>query len=157
MRMTSLSVRAFLCFIFLFLSKLSFASDGYFVYTKFQVVNLRVGPGKSYPISWVIKYKGEPLKVYHKVDNWLKCKDYNGDEGWAHLSNVSKRAPNVVIKSADKGYVVLYARSDESSRKLFRVEGGRRVKLKKCNSEWCKISVNNQDAWVLRDFVWGAN
>lgn len=157
MKTIFLSVRTFLCIVYLFCAKGSLASDASFVYTKFQVVNLRVGPGKTYPISWVMKYKGEPLQVYHKVDNWLKCKDYNGDEGWAHVSNVSKRNPHVVVSAADKGYVILYARADEASRRMFRVEGGRRVKLKKCDDRWCKVSVNNQDVWVLRSFVWGVN
>ena len=128
---------------------------GYFIYTKFKIVNLRVGPGKDYPINWVIKYKGEPLEVLHKVENWLMCRDFNGDEGWAHVSNVSKRDPHVIIKTPEKTYVTAYARADESSRRLFRIENGRRSRLKKCDVKWCKISINNQDAWVLKDFLWG--
>jgi SH3-like domain-containing protein len=133
------------------------AQEKYFVYTKFQVVNLRVGPGKTHPISWEIKYKGEPLEVYHTIENWLKCVDYNGDEGWVHSSNVSKRNPSVVIRTLGSKYVIFYARDDESSRRLFKVENGRRVKLKKCNEKWCKVAANNQSAWVLREFVWGVN
>ena len=144
--------------IFLFLGS-AYASTAKpsFVYTKFKEMNLRVGPGKSYPISWVINYKGEPLEVHHKVDNWLKCKDFNGDEGWVHLSNVSKRNPHIIIVSQQKKYVIVYARADESSRRLFRIENGRRSKLKKCDDKWCKIAVNNQDAWVLRESVWGVS
>lgn len=157
MKKISLSARGALFVLCLVLSNWCLASDAYFVYTKFKIVNLRVGPGKTYPINWVVKYKGEPLKVYHKVDNWLKCKDYNGDDGWAHVSNVSRRNPQVVITSNGKKYMILYAMADESSRRLFRVEDGRRVKLKKCDNQWCKVLINNQDAWVLKDSIWGVN
>lgn len=139
------------------LSGFAFAEAIEFVYAKFQIVHLRVGPGKAYPISWVIKNKGEPLEVSHKMENWLRCKDFDGDEGWVHVSNVSKRDRHVVIKSPGKKYIIAYARDDESSRRVFRIEGGRRVKLKKCEDKWCKISVDNQDAWVLKEFTWGAS
>lgn len=144
------------CLFGLFFSGLAFSSETYFVYTKFAEVNLRVGPGTTYPINWVIQYKGEPLEVSHKMDNWLKCKDFNGDDGWVQVSSVSRRNPHVVIKSPQKKYIIVYVRADESSKRLFRVESGRRSKLKKCNDKWCKISIDNQDAWVLREYVWGA-
>ena len=146
-----------LFFLYISYSEAVALQEKYFIYTKFNVVNLRVGPGKTYPIYWEIKYKGEPLQVHHRIDNWLKCTDYNGDGGWVHLSNVSKRNPHVIVRTLGKPYIFLYARDDESSRRMFRVEDGRRVKLNKCNEKWCKISVNNQSVWLLKDFVWGVN
>lgn len=157
MKMIFLRARVLLLFLLIFNSHISLAANTYFVYTKFKSVNLRVGPGKTYPINWVIEYNGEPLEVYNKVENWLRCVDFNGDEGWVHVSNISKRNPNIVVRSAKKQYVTLFAREDEKSRRLFRVENGRRIKLKKCNETWCKVSVNNQDAWVLKIFTWGSN
>jgi SH3-like domain-containing protein len=138
-------------------SACAFAEEKDFVYAKFPVLNLRVGPGKTYPINWVIKYKGEPLEVSHKIDNWLKCKDFEGSDGWVHVSNISKRDPHVIVNAPGKKYVVAYARANESARKLFRVESGRRSKLKKCDDKWCKISVNNQDAWILKSYLWGVS
>jgi SH3-like domain-containing protein len=157
MKKIFLKARLAVSLLSIVISCFAFADDVEFVYAKFQIVHLRVGPGKTYPISWVIKNKGEPLEVSHKIENWLRCKDFDGDEGWVHVSNVSKRDKHVIIKAPGKQYIIAHARSDDSSRRVFRIENGRRIKLKKCEDKWCKISVDNQDAWILKEFTWGAS
>ncbi len=132
--------------------------ESVFMYTKFTEVYFRVGPGKTYPIKWVINYAGEPLRVSHQYDNWVRCIDFNGDEGWVHSSNISKRKPNIIINSLpDAKYAFLYVRPDLGSRKVLKLQSGLRVPLKKCEKEWCQVVVNEDTGWVQKHLVWGAN
>jgi len=54
-------------------------------------VYLRFGPGREYPISWVLARKGLPVEIIGEFDTWRKVKLHDGDEGWIHSSLLSGR------------------------------------------------------------------
>jgi SH3-like domain-containing protein len=54
-------------------------------------VNLRFGPGKEYPISWVLAREGLPVEIIGEFDTWRKVRLHDGDEGWVHSSLLSSR------------------------------------------------------------------
>ena len=157
-----MKARILICSFLLLFSNSVFANltaiEPVFMYTKFKEVYFRVGPGKTYPIKWIINYAGEPLRVSHHIDNWYRCIDFNGDEGWVHSSNISKRKPNAIVATlAQAKYALLYVRADLNSRKLLKLQNGLRVPLKKCEKKWCQIVVNETAGWVQKTLLWGAN
>lgn len=45
------------------------------------VINLRAGPGTDAEVLWQVK-RGYPLQVLQRQGEWLKVRDFEGDEGW---------------------------------------------------------------------------
>lgn len=129
-------------------------SKEYFVYLKSDEANLRTGPSKKHAIKWIIKNKGEPLRVTMKFEQWVKVKDIEGDDGWL-LESLVTTAPQKVIISGDK-LVLMYKKPDIASKKLARLQKNLRVKIHKCTKdEWCNISIHDQKGWVEQKFIWG--
>lgn len=145
-------------FITFTLSFYCLASDGAheFIYLKSKEVNLRSGPGKEYPIEWVIESKGEPVILLQKFDQWFKVQDFEGASGWAHVAMVSKTNKYAIVRAL-KGskHVLMYARDDSSSRMLCKLEGGVRLKVRKCKEAWCKVEVQDFKGWIESKYLWG--
>ena len=55
--------------------------------------NLRVGPGKRYPVDWIYRRRGVPVLVTAEFEHWRKILDADGAEGWLHKSLLSAGAP----------------------------------------------------------------
>src|SRR5690606_9676524 len=49
-------------------------------------VNLRTGPGTSYPVDWVYHRRRLPVEVIGEFESWRKIRDWQGTVGWVHQS-----------------------------------------------------------------------
>jgi SH3-like domain-containing protein len=126
----------------------------YFVYLKSNEVNLRTGPSKKYPIKWVIKHPGEPLRVIAKFEQWIKVRDIDEDEGWVMDAFASPKLQGGIIVGSK--LVTMYKRPVTSSQKIARLEQKVRVKVNKCiETEWCSISIKDFKGWVPQKYLWG--
>jgi SH3-like domain-containing protein len=122
-----------------------------FVSLRSGEVNVRTGPGTSYPIEWVFTRKGMPVEVVAEFDVWRRIRDIGGTEGWVHRSLLrGVRTVQVVGSLRD-------LRRDPSpgAALLARVEPGVIAELKRCTRDWCEIAVGGYDGWLGRDEVWG--
>ena len=45
-------------------------------------VNLRVGPSENFPIDWVYRRQGLPVKVLRVMQGWRLVEDPDGTRGW---------------------------------------------------------------------------
>src|SRR5919106_133867 len=54
-------------------------------------VNLRFGPGETYPIAWILTREGLPVEIVEEFDTWRKVRLHDGDFGWIHGSLLSSR------------------------------------------------------------------
>ncbi|MGH7088184.1 MAG: SH3 domain-containing protein, partial [Stellaceae bacterium] len=61
-----------------------------------DLVNLRAGPGTSYPIQWVYQRRGLPVEVTAAFDVWRRVRDSDGTEGWVHERMLTRRRDAVV-------------------------------------------------------------
>ena len=52
-----------------------------FVSLAAKEVNLRAGPGKNYPVTWVFVRKGLPVMVTAEFEYWRKVRDLDGEAG----------------------------------------------------------------------------
>ena len=68
-----------------------------FVSLAAERVNVRFGPGRQYPVSWMFARKGLPVEIIAEFDTWRKIRDYDGEEGWIHSSLLSSRRTIMVI------------------------------------------------------------
>lgn len=123
-----------------------------YVSLKSSEVNLRVGPGKEYPVSWVLLRSGLPVMLVTEFDQWRKIQLLDGTEGWVHKSMLS--AKNNAIVSSE--YAILY-KSASSAHPVAKLENGVIVRCLKIDGDWVKVEVNKIRGWLRCRNLWGVN
>jgi SH3-like domain-containing protein len=122
-----------------------------FVSLRSDQVNLRVGPGESYPIQWVLTHKEMPVEIIKEFEHWRMIHDWQGDEGWVHERMVTGKR-TVVVKG---GVCALHRQPDLASGLVARAEPGVFAHLLECRGVWCRIEAASITGWVQRNAVWG--
>jgi SH3-like domain-containing protein len=115
-------------------------------------VNLRYGPGREYPVSWVLARRGLPVEIIAEFDAWRKVRLHDSDEGWIHSSLLSSRR-TIVIKDAIAD--VRRTPSDDG-RVVLRAEPGVIGELLDCEENWCRVDIQGRRGWLGRQAFWGA-
>lgn len=125
----------------------------YWATIKAETLNMRAGPGRDFPVRWVYRREGLPLKVVRVHEGWRLVRDPAGDEGWVTAN----------LLSADRGALVtgedLAAIRDKpigSSRLKWNVEPGVVVALGKCEAGWCAIDAQGHRGFMQAARLWGA-
>ncbi len=52
-----------------------------FVSLRADLVNLRVGPGETYPIQWVLTRKEMPVEIIREFEHWRMIRDSRAEPG----------------------------------------------------------------------------
>ena len=122
-----------------------------YVSLKFDEVNVRVGPGKRYPIRYVYKRAHLPVKIIEEFAHWRKIADFEGSSGWVHKGAVDgKRTAMVMDKTQN-----LYSDPDAASGTVMRAEARVIGQLKKCEPDWCQMEINGHKGWIRKADIWG--
>lgn len=116
-------------------------------------LNMRVGPSEDYPISWVYRRPGLPVKVLRVHESWRLIQDPAGSKGW-----VASR-----LLSPERGAIITGGRpvamrdgpGGTAPVKWF-VAAGVVGRLGDCNAGRCRFTVGVQDGWVEQKRLWGA-
>lgn len=126
-----------------------------FYATRNAPINMRSGPGKKYPIKWVLQAQGTPLAFLAKFHNWYKVKDSIGDIGWIQRSLLVPNKNVIVIAKQ----AVLYADQDKQSQQLATLKKNVIMRVLKDRKEWLEVSVLGTKpllkGYVLREDIWG--
>lgn len=116
-------------------------------------VNMRTGPGLRYPIDWVYRRAGWPVRVLAEFDVWRKVRDPDGIEGWVHQRMLSSRRGTVIqgeirlIRQQPLAAAPILARAEP--RVVARLEG--------CEGGWCEIEAAGYRGWVEAAALWGTD
>ena len=116
-------------------------------------VNMRVGPGEDYRISWVYHRQHLPLKVLRMMEGWRLVQDPDGAQGWV-LARLLTRERSGFVTGREPAEMHEAANAD--SRLLWRLAPGVVGKLGNCGSGWCQITVGPRQGYVEQALVWGA-
>lgn len=122
-----------------------------FVTLKSNKVNMRVGPGREYPLSWVYKQKNLPLKVIAEFDVWRKVTDHEGTTGWVHSQLVTLKRYALIQSRLTK----LHRKADSDSPVVAVADRGVLLELQLCEPLWCRVASDDLRAYVRRDDIWG--
>ena len=122
-----------------------------FVSLKSDEVNMRVGPGREYPLSWVYKQKHLPVKVIAEFDIWRKVIDHEGTTGWVHGQLVTLKRYALIQSRLTK----LYRKADFDSPVVAVADKGVLVELQLCEPQWCRVATDELRAFVRREDIWG--
>jgi len=113
--------------------------------------NIRSGPGTTYDILWQVE-RYYPIEVLHKVGQWYKFKDFEGDIGWVKntivddtLTVITSEGNKVNVR---KGPGIKYD-------KVFMVEKGVPFKVIQKKGTWLQIEHADGDkGWIFKNLVW---
>ena len=116
-------------------------------------VNMRVGPGEDYKISWVYHRPQLPLKVLRLKESWRLVQDHAGTQGWMMSRFLTRERGGVVIgeRTAE-----MRQKGEAGARMLWRVAPGVVGKLGECSDGWCGFEVSGHFGFVPQDRLWGA-
>lgn len=114
------------------------------------LANIRSGPGKKYDIIWNME-KYHPVLVLKKSGRWIHFRDFEGDEGWIHVSLLNK-APTVITK---KTICNIRSGPGTSFQIVFTVGKAIPFKIIKRKGNWIQIQHADGDTgWIHKSLVW---
>lgn len=120
---------------------------------KSEKVNLRAGPGKRYPIRWVLSRKNMPVKVIREFDNWRQIELFDGEtKGWVYKNMLSPKRTAIIIGGTQK----IYKKASKYSNLILKLEKNVIVELDHCKNAWCSIKVSGYKGWIEKSKLWGA-
>lgn len=116
-------------------------------------VNMRVGPSEAYPIDWVYRRQGLPVKVVRLNQGWRLVEDPDGERGWIIARLLDPDRGAIVT---GEGLAEMRAAPEAGAGVLWRAEPGVVGALGECDEGWCQLDVGGRKGWVLAERLWGA-
>lgn len=130
-----------------------------FVSLKPGRVNLRVGPGRDYAVTWLFLKSGLPVEIVQEYDNWRRIRDSEGTEGWVYQSLLSgKRTAMTAPWQRDKDGAMLnvFSKADDKAGVVAKVQPGVLATLKTCDGDYCRVVFSGANGWMRQSDIWGA-
>ena len=115
-------------------------------------VNMRVGPSQDYPIEWVYKRQGLPVKVLRLQEGWRLISDPDGTQGWVVARLLDPERSALVV---GEGLAQIRIAPGEGSQFKWNVEPGVVGKLGKCDAGWCEFDAGGHKGWIREGRLWG--
>ncbi len=124
----------------------------YWAALRHDKANMRVGPSQEYPIEWIYRRKGLPVKVVRVREGWRLVQDIDGTQGWIAASQLT---PDRSVLVVGDGLADLRAEPSQSAALRWRAEPGVVARFKRCREAWCEIDAGGRSGWVLAERLWG--
>lgn len=125
----------------------------YWASLRYDEVRMRVGPSEEYPIEWVYKRKGLPVKVVRVREGWRLVEDPEGARGWIARSQLDPARGVMVVGT---GLADVRAEASPTSALNWRAQPGVVANLLRCRESWCEVDIAGRKGWALRERLWGA-
>lgn len=126
-----------------------------FVSLKAGRVNVRVGPGQDYRVSWVFTRSGLPVEIVQEFDNWRRIRDSDGTEGWVfHSLLVGKRTAVVAPWETGDPLPIRSEPSDTSDITAY-LQPKVVAIVSICEKGWCRLTDPRFKGWIQQDRLWG--
>lgn len=132
-----------------------------FVSLKPARVNLRIGPGRDYPVSWLFMKAGLPVEIIQEYDNWRRIRDADGTEGWVYQSLLSGKRTAITApwrkkdKDANKAMITMRRDASEDAGIAATIEPGVVGTVRECTGQWCRMDVSGVRGWIKQSDLWG--
>jgi len=125
----------------------------YWATLRFDTVNMRKGPSQDFPIDWVYKRKGLPVKVVRLREGWRLVQDPEGTQGWIAASQLSPKLGALIV---GEGNAELREDASNIAALRWQAEPGVVGELIRCREGFCEIDVAGRSGWVSEERLWGA-
>ena len=133
--------------------KLCFAADYRSIKEVTSKANLRAGPGRWYPIKWVIKKPSLPIKIIDENEDFLHILLHDGTKYWIYKDLTDSKhnlivTEDTVIKNK-KGQVIAKVLKDVI------------IKEHDCSEKeetnLCRVNINSVKGFIYKSNLWGHN
>ena len=124
----------------------------YWASIRADTVNMRVGPGTDYPIDWIYRRPGLPVKVVRVMQGWRLVRDPDGTQGWI-VGRLLTRERGALVVGED--LAPMRARPSAEAELLWNVEPGVVGMLGDCENGWCEFDVGGRSGWIEAARIWG--
>lgn len=113
---------------------------------------MRVGAGRQFPIEWVYKREGLPVKVVRLMQGWRYVEEPDGTTGWISQTLLSRQRTAIVV-----GEDLAAMREEPSADSALRwnLQPGVVGDLGECTDGWCELDVAGHAGWVEEARLWG--
>lgn len=145
-------VRIYLVIILLFLSIIQFehliyAESSSSVVVNAETLNVRSGPGLTYPVTKTLS-KGEEVTVIDSSGDWYQIKD-----GWIAkwLTSSSQPTPTEIVSKVDSLNIRAYPSTQSAV--LGKLNAGERALSTSKDGNWVAIAKDGVEGWVYEDYV----
>ena len=125
----------------------------YWATLRAEEVNMRVGPSEAYPIEWVYRRPGLPVKVLRVNQGWRLVEDPDGERGCIVARLLDPDRGAIVVGD---GLAELRAAPEAGAPVKWRAEAGVVGELGDCEAGWCELDVGGREVWVRAERLWGA-
>lgn len=125
----------------------------YWASLRAEEVNMRVGPSEAFPIEWVYRRQGLPVKVVRVMQGWRLVEDPEGERGWIIARLLNPRRGAIVT---GEGLAEMRATPEPAGKVLWRAEPGVVGELGDCEAGWCELAVGGREGWMRAERLWGA-
>ncbi|WP_061937485.1 SH3 domain-containing protein [Aureimonas sp. AU22] len=129
-----------------------------FVSLKSARVNLRVGPGKDYAVSWLYLKPGLPVEVIQEYDLWRRIRDSEGTEGWVYHSLLSGERTALAapwLKGKTLATITMHRSAATDGPIVAEMEPGVLTKVRECSFGWCQVEAAGRRGFVTQKEIWG--
>lgn len=117
-----------------------------------EEVNMRVGPSARFPIEWVYRREGLPVKVVRLMQGWRLVQDPDGQQGWI-VGRLLSRTRHAIVTGEE--LASLREAPDGAASLRWKVEPGVVGALGECENGWCEFDVDGHAGWIEQDRLWG--
>ncbi len=117
-----------------------------------DTVNVRTGPDSKYPILWVFKKAGLPVKVIAEYKDWRKIVDSEGASGWIWGPLLSSRRTGLILM--DQQNLLKKPAADAPAAVI--AEAGVIGRIRACRQGWCELDLKGFKGWLRQSHFWGA-
>lgn len=114
--------------------------------------NMRVGPSTNFPIDWVYRRKGLPMKVVRTNQGWRLVQDPDGTQGWIVGRLLTRERGAIVIGD---GVAEIRQEPATGSKVMWTAEPGVVGRLGECQQGWCEFNVTGRMGWISENRIWG--
>lgn len=125
--------------------------------------NLRKGPGRQYPIDWILLRKNLPVEVIGEYEHWRKIRERSGEVGWVHKTMLSgKRMAQVITLEKSETLLRAYAaplkgalNNPPEAKPVLLAQPGAIGEVLGCKGDWCELKFKEGKGWLRRENLWG--
>lgn len=113
-------------------------------------VNIRSGPGTNHEILWEV-FKGFPLKILKRENNWAHIIDFEDDKGWIFAPLLSTQNTVIVrVKIAN-----MRVGPSTNYEIMATVKYGVVFKPVESKGDWLKVAhEDGASGWISRELLW---
>jgi SH3-like domain-containing protein len=124
-----------------------------FASLKTSPIDVRVGPGFRYPVTWVYQSRGLPIEIIREYDVWRQVRDADGSIGWVQELKLSGKRQFITTAALSD----LHSTTETDSPVVAHIDAGVMGHITSCaiGSDWCAVTIGSTKGWLLRSSFYG--